>query len=101
MSEPKYTNFKPRWMKEPDAVLSGDLVNGSIPPPDEPALKEVVRLRRYRHRKSQDIYLVSDLIPINDDDQWVDGVLYMHVATTERFAQSVERFKRKFEEVVT
>jgi len=72
---------------------------GNCSIPDDDSLPTVEVLHRYRHRGSGRIYLVSELLPMCDGEEWVDGVLYMSVESGERFVQPLERFKRKMEKV--
>lgn len=94
MNEPKRVDFKPAWMKDPGNDFEMP-PNGSVPPV-EYHIGVVKTGMLVRHITSGKMYIVKRFVRVCNDEEWVDGVLYVN-QDRERFVQPLERFRRKFE----
>ena len=94
MSEPKRVDFKPSWMKDPGNDFEMP-PNGSVPPV-EYHIGKVTEGMRVKHLSSGREYMVHCLVKTCNDEEWVDGVMYIN-SNGEAFVQPLERFRRKFE----
>ncbi|PHR70529.1 MAG: DUF1653 domain-containing protein [Arcobacter sp.] len=50
----------------------------------------------YTHYKNKEDYLVKDFCKIQDNDTWVQAVLYCPVNETLLFVRSLKEFQEKF-----
>ena len=50
----------------------------------------------YKHYKKEGEYYVVDYCMIQENDKWVEGIVYMTVGSNEKFVRSEVEFEEKF-----
>jgi len=52
---------------------------------------------KYKHyRKKEGEYYVVDYCMIQENDKWVEGIVYMTVGSNKKFVRSEKEFEEKF-----
>ena len=51
---------------------------------------------KYKHYKKEGEYYVVDYCMIQENDKWVEGIVYMAVGSNEKFVRSEVEFEEKF-----
>ena len=58
--------------------------------------KRIKQMIKYKHYKKEGEYYVVDYCMIQENDKWVEGIVYMAVGSNKKFVRSEVEFEEKF-----